>query len=331
MKVYSRSIITITALALCLAFAGSVAAKGKKYGLFVGINKYPAPTNTLYGAVNDAKNMKALLESPRFGFMPANDVILTDEQATRAAILSNLATLGAKAGAGDLLVFQYSGHGTLFPDKYSDELDETQKTELHVVFEDGSKLDIPSNYYDSAICPWDLDSESSGKNWGNLILDDELYAAFAPLTAKGVQVVFVADSCHSGTVAQAGKIGGQIRVADPLAIRKVKSFDELKLSAPAGQKTVKARQLPGNYIALTAAKDNEFAMDSSGAKIPSGLFTTTLIETINASKTPLTYARLVALTSPKVATVSLTMNNNQHPQLDSRFGNASATIFSIPR
>ena len=329
MKVYTRSTVAITVLAMCLALAGTAAAKGKKYGLFVGINNYPAPTNTLYGAVNDAKNMKSLLET-KFAFLPANDVILTDQQATRAAILSNLASLGAKAGAGDMLVFQYSGHGTLFPDKYSDEVDETQKTELHVVFEDGSKLDIPSNYYDSAICPWDLDSESSGKNWGNLILDDELYAAFAPLTAKGVQVVFIADSCHSGSVAKAGKLAGQVRFANPFAIRKVSSFDDLRLSAPAGQKTIRARQLPGNYLALTAAQDNEFAMDSSGAKIPSGLFTTTLINTINANKTPLTYARLVSLVSPKVAATSLTMNNNQHPQLDGRFGNASATIFSIP-
>jgi hypothetical protein len=333
MKVYLRSTVAIAVLAMCLALAGTAAAKGKKFGLFVGINKYPEPTNTLYGAVNDAKNMKALLESPRFGFMAANDVILTDQQATRAAILSNLTALGAKAGAGDLLVFQYSGHGTLFPDKYSDEVDEAQKTELHVVFEDGSKLDIPSDYYDSAICPWDLDSESSGKNWGNLILDDELYDAFAPLTARGVQVVFIADSCHSGSVAKAGKLGGQVRFANPFALRKVNSFADMKLTAPAGQQKIRARQLPGNYLALTAAKDNEFAMDSSGAKIPSGLFTTTLIDTINANnstKAPLTYARLIGLTTGKVATVSLTMNNNQHPQLDSRFGNPSATIFSIP-
>ena len=100
MKVYTRSTVAITVLAMCMALAGTAAAKGKKYGLFVGINNYPAPTNTLYGAVNDAKNMKSLLET-KFAFLPANDVILTDQQATRAAILSNLASLGAKAGAGE--------------------------------------------------------------------------------------------------------------------------------------------------------------------------------------------------------------------------------------
>ena len=99
MKVYTRSTVAITVLAMCLALAGTAAAKGKKYGLFVGINNYPAPTNTLYGAVNDAMNMKSLLET-KFAFSPANDVILTDQQATRAAILSNLASLGARAGAG---------------------------------------------------------------------------------------------------------------------------------------------------------------------------------------------------------------------------------------
>lgn len=330
MKVYTRTTITIAVLALCLALAGTAAAKGKKYGLFVGINNYPDPTPTLYGAVNDAKNMKSLLET-RFGFSAANDVILTDEQATRAAILAQLQKLGAKAGAGDLLVFQYSGHGTLFPDKYSMEVDEKQKTELHVTFENGEKLDIPADYYDSAICPWDTDGDSSGMLWGNMILDDELYNAFAPLTAKGVHVVFISDSCHSGTIGKDAKIKGQIRFANPLAFFKAKSFADMNLAAPAGQKTVKARQMPGNYIALTAAKDNEFAMDSSGGKIPSGLFTTTMINTINATKAPLTYARLVALVSPKVAATSLTMNNNQHPQLDGRFGNGTTAIFSVPK
>jgi hypothetical protein len=313
----------------CLGFAVTASAKGKKYGLFVGINDYPGSDHDLRGAVNDAKNMKSLLET-KYGFLAANDMLLTDNGATRAAILDGIAKLGAKAGAGDMLVIQYSGHGSLFPDKYSNELDETQKVELHVTFEDGSKYDIPLDYYDSAICPWDMEDENSTNNWGNMILDDELYAAFAPLTAKGVSVVFVSDSCHSGTVGK-GKLKGKVRFMQPEVAFKGKRFSELHLSAPAGQKTVKARQMPGNYIALTAAKDNEFAMDSAGGSIPSGLFTTKLIAAIRASKTPLTYKRLITLVEPQVAETSLTMDNNQHPQLDGRFGNTAGTIFTLPK
>jgi hypothetical protein len=35
--------------------------------------------------------------------------------------------------------------------------------------------------------------------------------------------------------------------------------------------------------------------------------------------------------SPKVSKVALTMQNNQNPQLDARFGNPDKLIFSVPK
>lgn len=323
----------LTSLVLLVVAAGAVSAKGKKYGLFVGINDYPV-SNKLEGAVPDAQNLKTLLET-KFGFLAANTTLLTDAKATRANILSKLREYGRLAGVGDLFVFQYSGHGTIWEDAYSDEMDETQKVEVDILLgydRDGNEVRYkkPLDFYDSAICPVDEESTESGKIWGNLILDDELYTMFAAMTKKGANVVFISDSCHSGTVGKAVKNNGKFRFTPPERALGVKDLSELKLTAPKNQKKVDSRNLNGRYITLAAAKDDETAMDSPGGTVVGGLFTTKLIEVIKASKTPLTYKRLMELVQPRVAKISLDVfENNQHPQLDSRFGNINLKIFTI--
>jgi hypothetical protein len=96
---------------------------------------------------------------------------------------------------------------------------------------------------------------------------------------------------------------------------------------PANQ--VKAGPVAPNpyYITITAAKDNEFALDDSESDTPGGLFTEILIHMIRSSKTPLTYRRLIALVQPKVADSSSKHSNQQHPQIDPRFGNANTLLF----
>src|SRR4051794_25186164 len=193
-------ILTAVAISLTTIFGTNGSAMGKKYGVFVGINDYPGTDSDLNGAVNDAQNMRKLLTT-KFGYPLANTSILLDSQATRANILNTVRAYVAKVGLGDILVFDYSGHGTLFPDIYSDVVDETQETEVDILIQDGSRYQLPSDYSDAAIVPWDFDSAASGKVWRGLILDDELYDLFSGIPGKGATVVFVSDSCHSGTIA----------------------------------------------------------------------------------------------------------------------------------
>ncbi|HTH51589.1 MAG TPA: caspase family protein [Pyrinomonadaceae bacterium] len=321
--------VTLLFATIVLAFACVVAAsaKGKKYAVLVGINDY-INYNGLEGAVPDVQHMKAVLES-KFQFLPANEKMLTDRDATRANILAALKTMAAKAGSGDLFVFHYSGHGTLWLDRKSQVVDETVKTELHVEFPDGGVVDYPLDFYDSAICPVDSGDFTAGKVWPNLILDDELYDIFSPMAARGVEVVVISDSCHSGSVGKAGAVKGKIRWVDPLKATKMKSFADIK--TPKGQTKAPGKQIKSNYIVLGAAQNNEFAMDAAGSNQLGGLFTSTLIDYINSSKTPLTYQRLMDLTKKKVADTSLnSFNNPQHPSLTG-IGTAGGTIFSLPK
>ena len=85
-----------------------------KLALLVGINnyKYSANISSLAGSINDVEDMRRLLIG-KFEFPPENIVVLTDSQATHAAIIDAIRThLIAKARPGDIVVFHYSGHGS---------------------------------------------------------------------------------------------------------------------------------------------------------------------------------------------------------------------------
>jgi hypothetical protein len=81
-----------------------------------------------------------------------------------------IAALLGRARAKDLVVVQYSGHGSFVPDRDGDERDAV----------------------DECLCPWDVASQGP-------IVDDELAAIYGD-RPRGVRLLMVSDSCHSGTV-----------------------------------------------------------------------------------------------------------------------------------
>jgi hypothetical protein len=190
----------------------------------------------------------------------------------------------------------------------------------------------PRGKYDSAIVPVDARSNSSGKPWRNLILDDELSELFSAFTAKGTQVVFVSDSCHSGTIARAKQTDAQVRTIPLTAVFGTRTFAEIKFEKPARvRSSFDVSSFHSLYIVLTGSRDDEFSLDARIHGVPVGLFTSTLISDLNGeTKRDLTYSQLMGRVSGEVAKVALTMQNDQNPQLDSRFGNANSIIFAPP-
>lgn len=330
-RVVWASFLSALVVAAC---AVSAEARGRKYGLFVGINAYPAPTNALAGCVNDAQNLQRAMTT-RFGFARRDTSVLTDARATRRNILAAINSYQARATEGDLFVFTYSGHGTLFPDSYSDVQDETKDIYLEV---DG-EVWYPTDKYDSALVPVDADSMSSGKPWRNLILDDELYTAFSGFTSKGAHVVFVSDSCHSGSIGRAAADSREfVPRTQPLArIFRARSFDRLRLRRQ--RRSARRRESPrlvmpeGLYVALTGSRDDEFSLDWRPANgRPTGLFTYVLLDTIRREGTGLGYSALMDRVSREVARMAQQKDNSQHPQLDLRFfrGGATMPAFTLP-
>lgn len=86
----------------------------QKFALVIGIGRFKDPTiPRLQYAAKDAKDVAALLADPRHGnFDPSNITLLTDEQATRAAILNAMQQLFLQAREDDLVVTYVSSHGS---------------------------------------------------------------------------------------------------------------------------------------------------------------------------------------------------------------------------
>ena len=89
----------------------------RKLALLVGINAYPAPVSDLAGCLTDVALQYHLLVH-RFGFNPADIVIVSDDQSDPSLTPSRSNILRAfqehlidQAEEGDVVVFHYSGHG----------------------------------------------------------------------------------------------------------------------------------------------------------------------------------------------------------------------------
>ncbi len=83
----------------------------KVWALLIGISTYNHMPTLRY-TDDDAYRMLAFLKSPEGGALSDEQIkILVDEDATRERILNSLREVFAKAGANDLILVYYSGHG----------------------------------------------------------------------------------------------------------------------------------------------------------------------------------------------------------------------------
>ena len=139
---------------------------GKRKALCVGIDAYASP-NTLTGCVHDAHTWAGVLGANHF-----ETQLLLDQQASYDAIMAALHGLVQSSSAGDVLVFQYSGHGTTVPDL-------TRRTVDGV---------------EEAMVPADFSANNP-----KLLMDFDLGAIFNTLPG-GVNLTCFIDCCHSGTI-----------------------------------------------------------------------------------------------------------------------------------
>jgi metacaspase-1 len=138
-----------------------------KRALCIGINDYPGTGSDLAGCVNDANDWADELTKRGFDLE-----MMLDAQATGAAMRDAMGRVLSRAQSGDTVVITYSGHGTWVRDTDGDEPDGR----------------------DEALVPYDIAENGP-------LLDDELYDILCD-RARGVRVVMISDSCHSGTVAR---------------------------------------------------------------------------------------------------------------------------------
>ena len=157
---------------------------------FVDPRHYDGWDGELRACEADANDMAKLAKARGYG---ATTMLLTKD-ATAARFAKAMHDAAGKLVAGDILFLSYSGHGGQVPDRDGD--DE----------QDG---------LDETWCLYDRQ-----------LVDDELYGLFGRF-AKGVRIVLLSDSCHSGTVARNAELAGQ-SVAE-VAARLAASANSLPL------------------------------------------------------------------------------------------------------
>lgn len=139
-----------------------------KTSLIIGINDYQTQVfGNLFGCENDADDWDLLLTA--LGFKNIDKVIKGSE-ATHSLIQNQLIHLMNQLKSDDdVAVIVYSGHGGRLKDRNGDETN-------------GGK--------DVYIATWD----------NNILLDDEIYKIINERVNQNSKVIFIADSCYSGSI-----------------------------------------------------------------------------------------------------------------------------------
>ena len=243
-----------------------------KTALCIGINNYPGTGSDLAGCVNDANDWAEALSDRGFSVTQ-----MLDGDATRRAMVDAMTSIVTDAGSDDIAVITYSGHGTWQPDENGDEPD----------------------LRDEALCPHDLNTKGP-------LLDDDLFDIFSQ-AARGARVVFLSDSCHSGSVARMAPAPDGER-------------DSIRFLPPATflseENTARARKVEnasvrgmsrGTALLISGCKDTEYSYDAYFGNRPNGAFTRAALDALSDLSGDATYVRW----HRKIRDV---LPNPQHPQ-----------------
>lgn len=166
--------------------------KPRALSLHLGLNAvdprhYAGWSGDLAACEFDARDMEALAKAA--GLKPK---VLLTKSATRSKVLAAIRAASKTLKKGDLFFLSYSGHGGQIDDGSGEEDDKLDET-------------------------WCLfDAE---------FIDDELYLELSRF-AKGVRILVLSDSCHSGTVTRAApprvtRGGARPRLMPPAIARRV--------------------------------------------------------------------------------------------------------------
>lgn len=174
----------------------------RKLALLVGVSDYEQKRATPPAWWNlnckpDLDAMKQVLME-RFGFLPADILVISDRQATRAGIVNAWQKhLVAQARPGDIVAFHYSGHGQQVKDDNGDELDGLDET----------------------LVPFDYISQSAEDGAKSNLRDDQLGEMLGALKAKMLgsdgringNITLTFDCCFSGTATRGTPERGRLR------------------------------------------------------------------------------------------------------------------------
>ncbi|MBP2306792.1 DUF4384 domain-containing protein [Azospirillum melinis] len=206
-------------------------ARAEIAALVIGIDKY-SRINPLQGAVNDARDIADALK----GLGVRKLRLFLDGEAERSRIIAAWRQLIAETSPDSTLVLTFAGHGAQQPERVPD-----------------SEADGLDEFLVLA------DFAPRGPGTAQRLTDDEIAVLFKEAAPR--RVIFVSDSCHSGTMTRAfddraGKLGTRAATIDGVPVDRIED-DALPPPTRAALQA-EAEEQP-NVTFFAAVADHELA------------------------------------------------------------------------
>jgi pimeloyl-ACP methyl ester carboxylesterase len=249
------------------------------YALLVGIDEYQSPVRPLSGCVRDITTIHEFLQTRVDGDGRGLKVLpLLNLQATLQAVTDGFRQFLTQAGEGDVALFYYAGHGS------------------QAIVPKGLEQLEPDGLVETLVC---YDSRQQGKYD---LTDKALSALIAEVAERGPHIVAIFDSCHSGTITRALKDDADFSVRRVARDERERPATELELASPRKQTSraadaadteVKWVALPsGRHVVISACHSDEEAKETRIGGQRRGVFSYSLVETLQGASETVTYRDL---------------------------------------
>ena len=266
------------------------------YALLVGIDTYKShDIRNLNGCINDIKAIENYLLTYKISKTNLKIKQLTNQEATRQAIIDGFEKHLCQANSNDIALFYFSGHGSQEP--VPQEFKDLQ----------------PNGFIETLVC-WDSRTDN---NWD--LADKELALLINRAAQNNPQIVVILDCCHSGGACRDDDKDNLLQ-ARSIVNAQARSIDNFY-----SPQAIKALFTKYNFerknllnfilsedksIFLSACKDDEESFERSD--ISRGVFSYFLTETLEQKKGNLSYQDLFNKIKDKVNNYSA----RQSPQFE---------------
>lgn len=283
--------------------------KLEKFALMIGVNEYQN-VQGLHGCLNDVDDMRKTLAAVyNFPDDAQHMITLTNSKATKKAILQAFREhliANAKLHPNAICVFHFSGHGSQTVDLNGDELDGLDET----------------------VCSTDARGDSFD------LLDDEIAELFDELSQYTRNVVFILDSCHSGSATRGIEIEAD---NDDVATRAIgmdtRPQPPQKPLTSSKLKDRKKRPLAsGSYVTFSGCRpaetSTEIAISVPGqGRVKRGLLTYSICRAMRELGVSATYREL----GKKVSEICAMTGMDQHPVFEGDVNQLAFTDAKAPK
>ncbi|KYC40800.1 peptidase C14 caspase catalytic subunit p20 [Scytonema hofmannii PCC 7110] len=266
----------------------------KIYALLAGIDKYhpESRVNNLSGCVNDIEAIEEYLQKriateKKWELVENSEVPwkLTNELATRQAIIDGFQKHLSQATSEDVVLFYYAGHGSFEPAP------------------EAFRIKDSDRQIETLVC---YDSRTTQ---GRDLADKELSYLIEQVAKNNPHILIVLDCCHSGTATRDPKVVERQTSADG----RVRDLKEFIFTEEWLKRRLSENYEPPRHVAIAACRSHQTAKEHRGEDGKRrGAFSYFFTQALQRTHGSLSYADLLQ----DINALILSKVNDQSPQIE---------------